>query len=308
MQAFWHSGTGEIAALTSALLWALATVIYRRIGRTVPAAQLNLLKGLLAVALLTATLAARGRLAWPEASGAVLLLLASGAIGIGVGDTLYFEALQYVGSRRALLLGILAPPLAALIAWGTLGEALSPPAWLGIALAVLGVAWVITEQAPEDARRPGHRLRGVAFGVSAALMQATGAVISHQALTASEIDVFWSALLRLGAGVLVTVVWIAAGRRRPGATGRRLLVLPPTARSWGAFVIAAFFGTFICIVLQQVALRHTAAGIAQTLMSTSPLFVLPLALVLGERVTWRAAAGACLALAGVALLFGRAAH
>jgi drug/metabolite transporter (DMT)-like permease len=55
-----------------------------------------------------------------------------------------------------------------------------------------------------------------------------------------------------------------------------------------------------------VALRFTSAGIAQTLFSTSPLFVLPLAAWSGEWVSARAVLGAVVALVGVALLFGLA--
>ena len=68
-------------------------------------------------------------------------------------------------------------------------------------------------------------------------------------------------------------------------------------------LIAVFIGTYIGIWLQQVSLKHSAAGIAQTLFATSPLFVLPLAACLGERVSLRAIWGAMIAIGGVALLF-----
>jgi len=44
-------------------------------------------------------------------------------------------------------------------------------------------------------------------------------------------------------------------------------------------------------------------GVAQTLLSTSPLFVLPIVLLLGEHVSRRAAIGAVISIIGVALLF-----
>jgi drug/metabolite transporter (DMT)-like permease len=44
------------------------------------------------------------------------LLLLSGAIGVGMGDTVYFSALNRLGARRTLLLGMLAPPIAAILA------------------------------------------------------------------------------------------------------------------------------------------------------------------------------------------------
>ena len=47
---------GELAALGGALLWAIASVLYRRVGEQVPPLELNLLKGILALAMLTLTL------------------------------------------------------------------------------------------------------------------------------------------------------------------------------------------------------------------------------------------------------------
>ncbi|MEL6456276.1 MAG: EamA family transporter, partial [Cyanobacteria bacterium J06623_5] len=49
-------------------------------------------------------------------------------------------------------------------------------------------------------------------------------------------------------------------------------------------------------------LKYTAAGIAQALLATSPLFILPMAALLGERISQRAIWGVAAALAGVWLL------
>ena len=68
-------------------------------------------------------------------------------------------------------------------------------------------------------------------------------------------------------------------------------------------MVAVFIGTYLGIWLQQVSLKYSAAGIAQTLFMTSPLFVLPLAAIQGERISWRAICGAIIAVGGIVLLF-----
>ena len=78
----------------------------------------------------------------------------------------------------------------------------------------------------------------------------------------------------------------------------------PSRQVLGASFFAAFFGTYLAILLQQTALKFTAAGIAQTLAATSPLFVLPIAVWLGELVTVRAVLGVLVAIAGIALVLG----
>jgi drug/metabolite transporter (DMT)-like permease len=74
-------------------------------------------------------------------------------------------------------------------------------------------------------------------------------------------------------------------------------------KSVGAIAIAAFGGTYLGIWLQQIALKLSPAGIAQTLLATSPLFVLPIVALLGEKITLRATVGVSIAIAGIALLF-----
>ncbi|NER83650.1 MAG: EamA family transporter, partial [Leptolyngbya sp. SIO1D8] len=67
-------------------------------------------------------------------------------------------------------------------------------------------------------------------------------------------------------------------------------------------VLAAFLGTYLGVWLQQVSFKYTPAGIAQALLATSPLFVLPIAALMGKRVTGRAVLGVLVAIAGVWLL------
>ena len=67
-----------------------------------------------------------------------------------------------------------------------------------------------------------------------------------------------------------------------------------------ASVIGAFLGTWLSVA----ALKYTHAAVAVTLNSTSPLFVLPLAmLMLKEQISWRAVSGAFVAITGVAVYF-----
>ena len=44
---------GEIAALSAALLWAISSVVYSRLGLKTPPLQLNFYKGIIAIAFIT---------------------------------------------------------------------------------------------------------------------------------------------------------------------------------------------------------------------------------------------------------------
>jgi drug/metabolite transporter (DMT)-like permease len=294
-------GQGEGAALVAAALWAISTVLFGRLGKTLQPLVLNFVKGLVAIALILLTLLWR----WGQAPAlppmAVMWLLLSGAIGIGLGDTAYFSAVNTLGARRALLLESLAPPLAALMAWAFLQEALSVRAWGGILLTLLGVAWVISERVPgttQERNQDSALLwRGVTWGMAAALGQASGSVLSRAALADTVVDPLWSSLLRLTAGGVVLVVLLSGQGQL-----REPMRVAQSPQIWPILGLTAFLGTYLGIWLQQVAFKYSPAGIAQSLLATSPLFVLPLAALLGDRVTGRAVLGVLVALGGVWLL------
>lgn len=295
---------GELAALSTAFLWAISAIVWGRIGKQISPLGLNLLKVAIAVALLMLTLILRSDLLPDISPVAVSQLLLSGVLGIGLGDTFYFEALNYLGARRALLMEALAPPLSAILALLFLREQLSINNWLGIVLTITGVIWVVSEQTPSHNTQPfpptstAHTLQGVGYGLLAVMGQASGAVLSHGVLAHSSISPLWSSLLRLGAGVVVLLLWIVTQRSVnlgfKHLQSKQLLVI---------IAVTAFFSTYLGIWLQQTSLKYTAAGIAQALSNTSPLFVLPIAAGMGDVVSFRAILGVLVALGGVWLLF-----
>ncbi|MBE9099024.1 DMT family transporter [Vacuolonema iberomarrocanum] len=291
---------GEIAALSAALIWAIASFVYLKLGRRMSPLILNGTKSVLAILLLVLTLWVLQDNPSALTRQALLLLMLSGAIGIGIGDTAFFGSINNLGARRALLMESLAPPLAALIAFFFLQETLNAIAWVGIFLTVGGIAWVVMEQGSATKVRSPHIWRGIGLGLVAAFSQASGAVLSRAALLDSEISTLWSTLIRLLAGVLVILLWL--GRQSEELEDLKWLRSP---RTFAIVAATAFGSTFLGIWLQQTALKFTAAGVAQSLGATSPLFALPLAVWAGERISYRAVIGVVMALAGIWLLFSR---
>ncbi len=301
--------TGELAAIGAALLWAVASVVYGYLGQKIPPMLLNLSKGIVAIALLILTLILRDlilpgmnlTLAQPlpdfnHLAGPFFLLLLSGAVGISFGDTVFFAALNQLGARRTLLIQTLAPPLTALLAILFLEEQLPLIAWGGMIITIIGVAWTIAERVTISNTTPPH-VQGVSLGLLAALAQASGAVLSRAALAQTEIDPLWSTLMRLLAGVSILLLGILWKQ------GRSFLHQLWSKRLFAIVIVTAFFSTYLGIWLSQISLKFAPAGIAQTLSATSPIFVLPIALAIGEVVSLRAILGAVVCLLGIALLF-----
>jgi drug/metabolite transporter (DMT)-like permease len=287
---------GAAAALLAAALWSVASIIYGRLGLQIPPLLLNLAKGLVAIVLLLVTLAAQSQLGFGLGINppALSLLALSGLIGIGLGDTAYFHAINNLGARRSLLLDTLAAPLSAVLAMIFLQENLGNLAWLGMFCTLGGVAWVISEGTPD---LPGKSPRlGLSWAIVSAVSQAVGSVLSRSAFMLADVNTFGSSLIRITSGLIVIMIWLSRIR---GFT----MVKTYSYRLWLGLAGAAFLGTYMGIWLQQVSLKLAPTGIAQTLLSTSPLFILPLAAVLGDRISKRAVLGAVISVGGIVLLF-----
>ena len=129
--------------------------------------------------------------------------------------------------------------------------------------------------------------------------EAIGAVLARAALTQSEIVPLWSALLRLGAGEMMLLLWFVW---KPDQF--KLTTQPKQPLNLlGTIVFSACLGTYLGIWLQQTSIKYTQVGIAQSLGATSPLFVLPIVAWLGEPISLRAIVGSIIAISGIVLLF-----
>ncbi len=292
---------GELAALSAALIWASASVIYIGVGRQLSPLILNFTKGWIAIVLLLFTLLLRGQCLPSISVTHWGLLILSGILGIALGDTAYFNALNCIGARRTLLLETLAPSLSALLALLFLQEHLSSTASWGVGLTLAGVFWVVAERVPESAHTHFRPWRGLGFGLLAALGQSIGAVLSRAVLSGTEIDPLWSTLIRLVGGTIGLALWIAMRQ-----TSREMVKTLQSRRLFIVVAGTAFMSTYLGIWLQQISLKYAATGVAQALTNTSPLFILPIALWMGEKVSFRAVSGVVVTLVGVWLLFNRA--
>ncbi len=165
---------------------------------------------------------------------------------------------------------------------------------------VTGVAWVITERDSTADFGTNHQPLGIALGLLAAIGQAIGAILSHAAFLHMNISPLRSALLRFIGGNLLVLIFMRVLKDRNGRGYENL----KSFRRWGTIIFTVFIGTFMGIWLQQISLKYAAAGIAQTLFSTSPLFVIPMVAVSGESVSLRALLGVMPAIFGIGLIFG----
>jgi drug/metabolite transporter (DMT)-like permease len=295
MSEFTAEITGQLAALLAASFWAVATILYHRAGSHFSPLQMNLIKGVIATPLLLVISLFLGSSL--TITDGLWLLALSGVIGITIGDSCHFAALRRLGPWHAMLLEYLAPPLAAFMAWVFLADSLSAIEITGAVVTLSGVLWVVSEKVPD--KQPVLSLSGVLFGCGAALCQATGLVMAFSVLQSEQMNAIDAAFVRLAAGSVLLVAIVGVSQRGAYfAMIKQFRAINPLP-----LLGAIIFGTFLAIWLQQVSIANINPGLTQTLLSTAPLFLIPISFLKKQRITVRSIAGALVSLGGIGILF-----
>jgi len=300
---------GEIAALMTAVCWSFTAVFFSSSGRRVGSDIVNRSRLLVALpALIISHYVVQGTL-FPRDVEAFRWgwLALSAVLGLVLGDAFLFQAFVLIGPRLSMLLMSTVPIYSTLFGWLLFHEAMTGFELLGIILAVLGVAWVVTERQPQPLAdrtaadsRPliGNYRLGVLFGLAAALGQVTNLVTARYALV-DGFPTLSATLIRIA--VALIVLWaVAAGRGQATDTFRRLR----DRRALAALVGGSISGPFLGIWLSLIAIQNAPLGIASTLMALPPVLLIPLEYVLyRRRISNRGIAGTLIAMVGVAFIF-----
>ena len=312
------------------MCWVFTSLAFAAAGRRIGATAVNFTRLFLALAVLVCiNRMLFGQFMPPIGAASLWLLALSGLIGLAIGDQLLFTALVDVGPRMSTLLMTLAPPVAALLAWPLLDE---PLGWVpvgGIAVTLAGIIWVVLER-PAGAREVRaaypHRVRGMVFASVAGVCQAVGLILSKLGMGhvpgagMEHVDPWTATMYRMvfaagGITVLVVVLRLVRSNRSVDAaieiSPEAEHLPPPVTRARRRGIAFAFlmvcvgvtFGPVLGVWNSMVAVDRAEAGIAATLMAMTPVFILPFAVWFEkERISWRAAIGAMIAVAGVAIL------
>jgi drug/metabolite transporter (DMT)-like permease len=198
----------------------------------------------------------------------------SGLIGVFVGDTALFAAVNRLGPRRAGVLFATNAVFSAGLGFWVLGERMSAQAAWGGALVVAGVMTAIVlgrrkEELHDWETDRGHWGAGVALGLLAALCQALGVLIAKPALGV-EVDPVAASAVRVTAATAAhcAVLWL--GFKVAEAQNK------PTWRVLTQTGLNGFLGMGIGMSLLLLALKHGDVGLVAILSSVSPVLVLPL--------------------------------
>jgi drug/metabolite transporter (DMT)-like permease len=291
---------GELAALATSLSFSFGSSVFTAAGRRLGSLVVNRIRLIFAAIFLSLThWAILGTLAPFDASPERWFWFSlSGFVGLVLGDIFLFQSFVLVGPRIAMLMMSLAPIFAALQAWAFLGEALESGQILGIFLTVAGILWVVMDGKGKNRNTRDYK-RGIIFGLSAAIGQASGLVIAKKGFGGEFSPISANLIRMLSAMVILWVITFFQGHIKSTLKTLR------TNKKGTLFAFAgAFFGPFMGVTLSLFAIQRVEVGVASTLTSLPPVFLLPISyFVFKEKFGWGSIAGTLLAMGGVALLF-----
>ena len=229
-------------------------------------------------------------------------ILFSGIIGIFLGDTLLFIALQKIGPRRNNILFSLAAPFTVILNIIFLNEIMSTINLIGCIIVFCGVVIAIAYGNSKDKNHrwevvEGNIYLGVSIGIGAALCQAIGLIMMKPILTMGADPIASAALRTAISFVFLAFTFFLNYKIFNTKTNLSFKIV-------GQSIISGFLGMALGMSLLLIALKYADAGIVATLSSTSPIMILFLIWLLTKRIpTIGAWIGTVLAIIGSGLIF-----
>ena len=304
---------GELAALATAILWAVCSVFFTLGSRRIGATPVNMTRLAFAIGFISAFHLYQQQTLFPYQTEpwrwGVLAL--SSILGLVIGDGALFYAFMKIGPQLSMLVMTLVPVCSAFFAWLCFGEPIYPHEYLGIALTIAAIGWVVTERRypqqhedPPSAAELKQQRKDFAAGVGLALVGVLGQTANLVVTKYALVDDY-SELSATSVRILVALVWLTvwmACRGQLWSAWRSLSDI----RACIYTAAGAFVGPFLGIWFSYIAIEATRIGVAATIMATPPLILIPLGrMFLNERITPRAIVGTVVAIIGVAVLFWR---
>ena len=324
---------GEIIALGAVAGWTVSALAFETAAKRIGSVPVNTIRMVMAALILILINALRGLPPWPAGITAAdfMWLIASGFVGFFIGDLLLFRSYLIIGSRMAMLIMSLSPPVSALLDRLVFGTLLTPWDAAGMILTMIGVVLALSGRTPgkppgrppsenpgppsekhpeekpgenpadgETREFPVRETRPVPAGVllafGGALGQSGGMILAK--LGMRGIDAMSATFIRtLGgiAGFLALVLLTgAAARIRAG-----LRNTPAMLR----ISIGALAGPVLGVSAVLAAMNHSPAGVVSAIIAVIPVvIILPSIHLLKDKVRIREVLGAAVAVTGVIVL------
>ena len=286
---------GKILALTCALLWAIAVILFKRAGESIRPLSLNWYKTALTAILLFPFLLVQGIGGLSQED--LWAVLASGVLGIAVSDTLFFIALDRLGASLAAIVDCFYAPFVMIAAWIMLNQE-PRPTQIGGGLFVIAAVLVVAFDKGHAHLVTDRRKLVVGFLAGASAMAFMGVSIAFMQPILNRASLWVVTELRVLAALAVLTPMMLLRRDRRNLFGSLL-----GRNAWRHALPGSFLGNVLAMTIWVAAFKYTSVSSAAILNQTNTIFVVILAAwVLKETFTQKRLIGTLLAFSGAVMV------
>ena len=292
---------GEISALITAILWAVSSYFFSNAINKIGSLSVNFLRLLISLLLLIPTIFIFN--IWDTISlRPIILLMASGIVGLSIGDALFFKSLEYLSPRIGTLVTSLSPAVSAIMAYFFLSERISLINVTGIVIALSGVMLVVfkKEENTGNAKNTKELNKGLLYAFLYTLGQGGGIILARFAYDEKPVNSITATAVRIFPAALVLLPFFLLKVK----TFRPKIIFQNDVKIFKDVFTATVLSAYIGMVLMLVSVTQTSIAVASTIMGTVPIIQLLISkYYFKDRLTFRSYAGAIINVAGIIILF-----
>ena len=259
---------GIFSAFGATLSWTYACSIWRTQTNIYKPIEINFLKNIIAFIIFSPVFLI---LNYSAHFKYFMILILSGIIGIGLGDTFYLKSLNLIGTRKTLSIEALSPLIAAISGTIFINENLNINAWIGILVVTGSLFKIIRKKSyllDKDSKLfiSNNSLDKYIYSFLSVLCAVIAALLSRFVLLESDLTPILTTEIRLFGSIIFLCLITKLNLK--------FFINNSSRKDKSKFILSVLMGTNIGIFLQQIVFQTLPLGIGWTLLSTSPVISL----------------------------------
>ncbi|MAX09348.1 MAG: hypothetical protein CMG13_00590 [Candidatus Marinimicrobia bacterium] len=294
---------GETAAISAAICWSFAVIIFRSASKELSPFLITALKNSIALILFTLFFLTFNMPLWIDVFSVsdYIKIIISGLLGMGIGDVLFIYALSKIGANRVAIINSFEPAVIYIFSITMLGTILTIQQLIGFII-VISSMMIIAYEKDSDDIEPHIKKTGMLLQILAVTLSSFGIVLIKPVLNKingnMEVQI-WITTFRLFPGFIVA--WIVFLFQK-----NKLQLLKPLKKSKNLWkiILGSGIGTFVALSFWIIGYSYIEKPpIASIIGQTSVIFITILAwIILNEKISRIRLISMGIAITGVLLI------
>ena len=256
---------GDIYALLTAVCWSFAVILFELSSNKLNPLQINIVKNSFGVIGFILTIYILD-IPYPDfPNESLIILAASGFIGVGVADLFFLDSLKKIGSSLSAIVSTIYAPSIFILAYIFFNEFITLKVYIGSFL-ILGGIVISTYNVQKKTITSSQLFKGIFFGALAHILTALS-VLSVKPIM-SDNPILYVALVRFGVGLMSAIIFMVL------KSGLKTIFITFQHGYKNKFLLGgSFFGTYLSVILWLAGYKYTLSGKAAIYNQLSTILI-----------------------------------